>query len=130
MRVHLRHSSQFFFSGFHFNLTFLVVIPWTSSYSPLLIASAILAKDHIVGFPRNVQVMRIFDAWQRAAVPRAVVAAFRAAGFVPIERDGDRYRQVDLLKTTQFRDWAEEPHTEAVVSVASLRRVRLVENHE
>jgi hypothetical protein len=42
------------------------------------------------------QAMRIFDAWQRATVPRVIVVAFRAAGFVAVERDGEIDLEVDL----------------------------------
>jgi hypothetical protein len=72
--------------------------------------------------------MRMFDAWQRATVPRAVVAAFRAAGFVPIERDNEIYLDVDLTKATRIRRWTEAPHIEEVVGEAGRRRVRLTEN--
>jgi hypothetical protein len=71
------------------------------------------------------QEMRIFDAWQRATVPRVVVAAFRAAGFVPVERDGEIYLEVTLIQAHPVPHWTEVPHIEDVVSVAGLRRLRL-----
>jgi hypothetical protein len=42
------------------------------------------------------QVMPIFDAWQRATVPRVIIAAFRAGGFVPIEPNGEISLEIDL----------------------------------
>jgi hypothetical protein len=65
------------------------------------------------------------DAWQRATIPRVTVAAFRAAGFVPIERDGEIYVEVDLAQAQRIRHWTERPHIEDVVSAAGLSRLRL-----
>jgi hypothetical protein len=71
------------------------------------------------------QAMRIFDAWQRTTVPRVIVAAFRAAGFVPVERDGEIYLEIDLTQVHRIRHWTEAPHIEDVVSAVGLRRWQL-----
>jgi hypothetical protein len=47
--------------------------------------------------------MRIFDAWQRTTVPRVIVAAFRVARFVPVERDGEIYFEIDLTQAHRIR---------------------------
>jgi hypothetical protein len=67
------------------------------------------------------QAMRIFGAWQRVTVPRVIVAAFRAAEFVPIERDGEIYFEVDLTQAHRIRHWTEALHIEDVVSAVGLR---------
>jgi hypothetical protein len=62
--------------------------------------------------------MRMFDAWQPATVPRVVVAAFRAAGFVPVGRGDELYLEIDLSKATRIRQWTEAPHVEEAVAGA------------
>jgi hypothetical protein len=74
---------------------------------------------------QTAQAMRMFDAWQRATVPRVVVAAFRAAGFVPFLLDRQVYVKIDLAHATRIRHWTAAPHMEDVVSAAGLRRLRL-----
>jgi hypothetical protein len=69
--------------------------------------------------------MRIFDPRQRATIPRVIVVVFRAARFVPVERDGEIYLEVDLTQAHRIDHWAEAPHIEDVVSAAGLRRLRL-----
>jgi hypothetical protein len=53
------------------------------------------------------------------------VAAFRAAGFVPVERDGEICLGVDLTQAHRIRHWTEAPHIQDVMSAAPLRRLRL-----
>jgi hypothetical protein len=53
----------------------------------------------------------MFDAWQRATVPRVVVAVFAAAGFVPLERDGQIFLEIGRSKATRVHHWSEAPHT-------------------
>jgi hypothetical protein len=72
--------------------------------------------------------MRIFDAWQRATVPRVVVAAFRAAGFAPVERDAQIYLGVDFSKAIRIRQWTGAPHVEDVIGQAGRRHRRLPDN--
>jgi hypothetical protein len=67
--------------------------------------------------------MRLVDAWQRATVPRVSVAAFRAARFVPVERNGEIYLEVDLTQAHRIRHWTEAPHIEDVMGAAGLRRL-------
>jgi hypothetical protein len=69
--------------------------------------------------------MRIFDAWRRATVPRVKVAAFPAAGFVPVERDGEIYLEVDLTQAHRIHYWTEAPHIEDVMRAAGLGQLRL-----
>jgi hypothetical protein len=69
---------------------------------------------------QSAQVMRIFDAWQHTTVPRIVVAAFRATGFVPIECDEDIYLQINLSNAIRIRDWVEMLHRENVVNITGL----------
>jgi hypothetical protein len=64
----------------------------------------------------------MFDAWQGTTVPRVVVAATHAVGFVPFEHDRQIFLEFGRSTATRIRHWTETPRTEA------LRRMRLVDN--
>jgi hypothetical protein len=75
---------------------------------------------------QSAEVMRICDAWQRATIPRNVVAAFRSAGLVLFEGfDGWRYLKFSKEEAIKVRDWRNAPVFEEVIGDEGRRRVRL-----
>jgi hypothetical protein len=76
---------------------------------------------------QSAEVMRIRDAWQRATIPRNVVAAFRSADLVPFEGgDGWRYLKFSKEETVKVHHWRNVPVFEEVTGDEGRRRVRLL----
>ena len=67
----------------------------------------------------------MYDAWRRATVPRVVVAAFRAAGFVPFEEDGEMHLRIDRSEAKKIRSWGDAPYVAEGMGGAGQKRVPL-----
>jgi hypothetical protein len=75
---------------------------------------------------QSAEVMRIRDAWQRATIPRNVVAAFRSVGLVPFE-GGDAWWYLKFSKeeVIKVRHWRNVPVFDEVTGDEGRRGVRL-----
>jgi hypothetical protein len=54
---------------------------------------------------------------------------FRSAGFIPVERDGEIYLDIDLAMVRRIRPWEAASHIEQGIGAAGLRRLRLGDHH-